>query len=87
MFLNYEVEKILNMGESKEIKGLWWLPNAINNKIPGTLKVQNDRIVLETDAPYLSPENVRGTRNTSTNIKYVIAPTTILLLTAPSFVV
>ena len=31
-----------------------------------------DRIVLETDAPYLSPENVRGTRNTSTNIKYVI---------------
>ena len=36
------------MGESKEIKGLWWLPNAINNKIPGTLNVQNDRIVLET---------------------------------------
>ena len=37
-----------------------------------------DRIVLETDAPYLSPENVRGTRNISINIKYVIENLSIL---------
>ncbi len=29
------------------------------------------RILLETDAPYLSPTPVRGTRNNSQNIKYV----------------
>ena len=39
---------MLNMDESKEIKGVWWLPNASNNQIPGTLNVRNDRIVLET---------------------------------------
>lgn len=36
------------MGESKEIKGLWWLPNASDNQIPGTLNIRNDRMVLET---------------------------------------
>lgn len=34
--------------------------------------VPQDRIVIETDAPYLSPEPVRGTRNDSSNLKYVI---------------
>ena len=32
-----------------------------------------ERIVLETDGPYLSPEPKRGTRNVSSNIAYVIA--------------
>lgn len=31
-----------------------------------------DQIIVETDAPYLSPEPLRGTRNESKNIKYVI---------------
>jgi len=30
-----------------------------------------ERIVLETDAPYMSPEPYRGTRNSSINLKYV----------------
>ena len=30
-----------------------------------------DRILLETDSPYLAPEPVRGTRNDSRNIKYI----------------
>ena len=30
-----------------------------------------DRLLLETDAPYLSPEPFRGKRNTSSNIAYV----------------
>ena len=46
---NYDgVEIIFNMGEFKEIKGLWWLPNASDNQISGTLNIRNDRIVLET---------------------------------------
>ena len=32
-----------------------------------------DRIVLETDCPYMAPEPHRGTRNDSRNIPYVIA--------------
>ena len=30
-----------------------------------------DRILIETDSPYLSPEPVRGTRNDSRNVKYI----------------
>lgn len=33
--------------------------------------VPNDRILIETDSPYLSPEPKRGTRNDSSNLKYV----------------
>ena len=32
-----------------------------------------DRILVETDCPYLSPEPLRGTRNDSRNLKYTIA--------------
>ena len=31
-----------------------------------------DRILLETDCPYLAPEPFRGSRNDSSNIKYVV---------------
>ena len=33
--------------------------------------VPNDRILVETDSPYLAPEPVRGTRNTPANVKFV----------------
>lgn len=33
--------------------------------------VPNDKILIETDSPYLAPEPVRGTRNTPINVKYV----------------
>ena len=33
--------------------------------------VPNDRLLIETDSPYLAPEPVRGTRNTPINVKYI----------------
>ena len=33
--------------------------------------VPNDRILIETDSPYLAPEPLRGTRNDPRNVKYV----------------
>lgn len=33
--------------------------------------VPMDRMLIETDSPYLSPEPVRGTRNDSRNVKYI----------------
>ena len=30
-----------------------------------------NRILIETDSPYLAPEPLRGTRNDSRNVKYV----------------
>lgn len=33
--------------------------------------VPNDRLLIETDSPYLAPEPVRGTRNDSRNVKYI----------------
>ena len=39
--------------------------NEIVNIVP------KDRILIETDSPYLAPEPKRGTRNDSRNVKYV----------------
>ena len=36
-----------------------------------TAYIPMDRIVLETDSPYMAPEPNRGKRNDSRNIKYV----------------
>ena len=30
-----------------------------------------DKLLIETDSPYLAPEPVRGTKNTPANVKYV----------------
>ena len=34
--------------------------------------VPNDKLLIETDSPYLAPEPVRGTRNDSSNLKYIV---------------
>ena len=34
--------------------------------------VSDDKILIETDCPYLAPEPFRGTRNDSSNLKYVV---------------
>lgn len=35
--------------------------------------VPRDKILIETDSPYLAPEPLRGTRNDSSNLKYIVA--------------
>lgn len=32
-----------------------------------------DRLVVETDSPYMAPDPIRGSRNTSANLKYIIS--------------
>ena len=34
--------------------------------------VPMERILIETDSPYLAPEPLRGTRNDSSNLKYIV---------------
>lgn len=34
--------------------------------------VPDERILIETDSPYLAPDPIRGTRNDSRNLKYVV---------------
>lgn len=36
-------------------------------------KMPSDRLMIETDSPYLAPVPVRGTRNNSANLKYIAA--------------
>lgn len=33
--------------------------------------IPKDKMLIETDSPYLAPEPVRGTRNNSSNLKYI----------------
>lgn len=35
------------------------------------LLVPDDKILIETDSPYLSPEPIRGRRNTPANVRYI----------------
>ena len=36
-------------------------------------QIPEDRLLIETDSPYLAPEPIRGTRNVPTNVKIVAA--------------
>lgn len=53
-----------------------WESEVLTFKNAHKLKVVEyapiDRILRETDAPYLAPEPVRGSRNTSMNLPYVV---------------
>jgi TatD DNase family protein len=45
-----------------------------NSGLPDVLReISLDALVLETDAPYLSPAPFRGKRNESSYLKYVVA--------------
>jgi TatD DNase family protein len=62
----------LDMGFYFGIGGVLTFKNA--KKLKEAVEyIPMDKIVLETDCPYLAPEPNRGKRNISTNIPYVIS--------------
>ena len=64
------IKEALKLGFYISIAGPVTFKNSKNaeeivNMIP------NDRILIETDSPYLAPEPYRGTRNNSKNVKFI----------------
>lgn len=63
-------EKFLDMGFYIGVGGVITFKNA--KKLHEVVEyAPMDRLVLETDCPYLSPEPFRGSRNSSVNLVYV----------------
>mgnify|MGYP000096782776 CR=1 FL=1 len=64
--------EILNLGWFISFTGVITFKNA--RRAPEVLaKMPRDRLMLETDAPYMAPAPVRGTRNDSSNLRYIAA--------------
>lgn len=64
-------EEYIRMGYYIGIGGVLTFKNA-KKLIETAENVPLDKIVLETDCPYLSPEPNRGKRNNSVNLHYVV---------------
>lgn len=69
--LNRElVKEALKLGYYISLSGVVTFKNAKNaNEI--IEMIPENRILIETDSPYLAPEPARGTRNNCMNVKYV----------------
>lgn len=66
-----EAKTIIDYGMKLGIGGIITFKN---NKIANYLdKINIKNIVIETDAPYLSPEPYRGKRNHPNNLKFILA--------------
>ena len=64
-------EEVLRMGMFLGVGGVLTFKNG--KKLRETVEaVDLDRIVIETDCPYLSPEPYRGSRNSSLNLTRVV---------------
>lgn len=71
--LNFElIKEALKLGYYISFAGPITFKNSKNANQAIEL-VPLERMLVETDCPYLSPEPVRGTRNDSRNLKYTIA--------------
>ena len=69
--LNRElVKEALKLGYYISFAGPVTFKNSKNSEEIINL-VPNDKILIETDSPYLTPEPVRGTRNNSINVKHI----------------
>ena len=64
-------KEFLKMGYYFGIGGVLTFKNAKKLK-EAVMEIPMDRILLETDSPYLAPEPNRGKRNSSLNIPYVV---------------
>ena len=65
------VKEALKLGFYISISGTVTFKNAKNAEEIVKM-VPEERILIETDSPYLSPEPLRGKRNDSRNLKYTI---------------
>lgn len=65
------VKEALKLGFYISFSGTVTFKNAKNAEEIVNL-VPDDRFLIETDSPYLAPEPVRGTRNNSINLKYIV---------------
>lgn len=63
------IKEALKMGFYISIAGPITFKNSKNAEEIANL-VPLDKLLIETDSPYLAPEPVRGTRNDSRNVKY-----------------
>lgn len=66
----YLVEEALKLGFYISFSGVITFKNCKNAEEIINI-VPEDKILIETDSPYLSPEPNRGKRNDSNNVKYV----------------
>lgn len=64
-----EAAKIIDLGFLLGIGGVVTFKNSLLNKTLQQIDLKH--VVLETDAPYLSPEPKRGKRNEASNLVYV----------------
>ncbi len=68
--LNQElIKQGLNLGYYISFSGVITFKNAKPEEAVSMVPL--DRILIETDSPYMSPEPHRGTRNNSINVKFV----------------
>jgi len=69
--LNQElVKEAVKLGYYISLSGVITFKNAKNVEEILSL-IPEDKLLIETDSPYLSPDPLRGTRNNSINVKYV----------------
>ena len=70
---SWETAKIiLNMGWYLSFTGVVTFKNGRNAPEVAT-KMPEDRIMIETDSPYMAPVPLRGSRNDSRNLRYICA--------------
>lgn len=65
-------KEFIKMGYYIGVGGVVTFKNA-KKLVETVAQIPLERILLETDCPYMAPEPHRGTRNDSSNIPYVIA--------------
>lgn len=64
------MREVMRLGMSISLGGVVTFKNA-RHSVECAKEVPPDRLILETDAPYMSPVPFRGKRNDSRNIAYV----------------
>jgi TatD DNase family protein len=65
-------EEIVKLGWSISFTGVITFKNARRTREAAAV-IPAERIMIETDCPYLSPEPNRGKRNDSSNLRYIAA--------------